>query len=85
MATTTEDLIIDAIHDALKSDVYTGEFLARKFWDLKCEEQANFFNALANICTNDILSLMQWCYMKQGLTKEGKQLLDNMKEKTDKQ
>ena len=81
--TLTEDLFIDGVNDLLSSKIYSGEFIARKFWEMDCSKQADFFNTLANISKDSFDSHMQWRYMQEGLTKEGKSLLDNMKIHTD--
>jgi folate-dependent tRNA-U54 methylase TrmFO/GidA len=84
---TTEDLIIDKIisetQELLKDNaLWKPEFLARKFWDMGGCEQAEFFNTLANLIKNDF-SQMQWRYMQSYLTKEGKNVIDDIKGHTD--
>jgi len=89
----TEDLIIDAIQTALieiieDETIWTPEFLARKFWNFDSEKQAEFFNILANISKYNksketVWTEMQWRYIQNSLTDEGKNLIDNIKLHTD--
>jgi hypothetical protein len=90
MSTTTEDIIIDGIHDLLNDKVWKPEFLAKKFWDMDSKEQATFFNVLANISEYNkngqkLWIDMQWRYMQDSLTEKGKELIDNIKIHTDKE
>lgn len=86
----TEDLIIDAIMTGLNDEsVWTPEFLARKFWEFGSNKQAEFFNILSNISkynnrNEPIWTDIQWRYMQESLTSEGKNLIDNIKLHTDK-
>jgi hypothetical protein len=89
MATTTQDKIRDtvitALDDVLNSrGIYTGEFLAEKFADARSDIQADFFNCLANIVNAwEMPHILQWRYMQDHLTPEGKELLNDMKIHTD--
>lgn len=80
--TTTEDMIIDKVHETLHEilnddDIFTGEFLARKFWDIKSNKQAEFFNVLANLGDHHHRAL-QWEHMRNYLTVDGSNLIDGM-------
>lgn len=89
MATTTQDLIRDAVISALDEAIdnnknITGEFLAQKFADSGSIKQAEFFNALANIVKQwEVSHVFQWRYMQENLTADGKALLNDMKDHTD--
>lgn len=92
---STEDLIIDEVMTSLRmslenESIWTPEFLARKFWSFCSGRQAEFFNILANIskynARNEVVwTEMQWRYMQDDLTSEGKNLIDNIKSHTDKE
>lgn len=85
----TEDFIIDAVKDILDDgNIWTPEFLARKFWEMDSKKQADFFNFLSNASKFDqykqpAWSDMQWRYMQSFLTPQGKELIDNIKIHTD--
>jgi hypothetical protein len=90
MTTTTQDLIRDAVMSAIDeamndSNNFKGEFLALIFEQMHAQQQAIFFNVLANRVSNwpDPQNI-QWNFMGRHLTPEGKQLLDDMKAHTNK-
>jgi hypothetical protein len=84
MPTTTQDLIRDkliyAIDDALNdSKNFLPEFLAGVFSDFTAEQQADFFNALANIIKGwPKDSDQQWAWMSKYLTMDAKRILVNL-------
>lgn len=84
MATTTEDLIIDQIQEIFKdNDIWTPEFLAKKFWYLTCKKQAEFFNILSNISDACDAYELQGRAMRDHLSPSAKRLIDKLKLCTD--
>jgi chorismate mutase len=89
MSTTTQDLIRDAVITALDDALnaknnFKPEFLAEKFSDMNAENQAAFFNALANIVDNwKAVPVQQWIWMSNYLTIKGRRLLGDMQNHTE--
>jgi hypothetical protein len=64
----------------------TPEVLARAFWALGCEQQADFLDSLGAVIDEDhktnknsySYGELQWCYLKDELRKPGRERANNV-------
>lgn len=61
----------------------TAETLAKAFWGMDTEQQADFFEALANRIQTEAphaygFGEMQWCYLQDELRRPGRELANQM-------
>lgn len=87
MTTTTEDMICDAVREAIGDKKnFTPEFIANVFSEMKDDQQADFFNQLYFIIKRKgwgNRAVFQWRSMQRHLSGAGKQIIDDMKDHTD--
>ena len=70
------------VAEGFKVDV-TPELLAKAFWKMYSDQQADFFDALAREITANSpkaygFGEMQWCFLKDELRKPGREVANQM-------
>lgn len=64
----------------------TPEILAKSFWSMDCEQQADFLDALGAVIEIDHITNkhsysygeLQWCYLKDELRRPGRERANNV-------
>ena len=86
---TLQEKVFAMVNELLVDEgVISPELMAQRFWTWDAEQQANFFNILADVSRfgrkgEPVFTEMQWSFMTEYLTPEGKATLDAIKLHTD--